>query len=159
MQKKTIKAILEHLSRHHGTPVNFLSLSPLRSEKKGMRQLFLLQYEVEGKEKKLLLKTFAATGLPLDGQWASLIRSCVFTDPFRIKTLGIFVDQGDSSAVIDKFHNVYLLEEYVDGELFAENLLTMTKTGWSEKIVKRITVLARTLAEIHKTECYDQSLF
>ena len=158
MQKKNIKAILEYLAKHHGTSVKFLGLSPFSNEKKGLRQLFLLRYEVDGKEKKLLLKTFATTGLPLDGQWAAMIRACVFTDPFRTHTLGVFVDQGDRSAVIEEFRQVYLLEEYAAGELLAQDLLAVTQTGWSEKTATRVKVLAKTLAAIHKTECRDQSL-
>jgi hypothetical protein len=161
MQQELVKTILEYLARYYDSSVHFKSLSPWKRKKKGMRDILLLKYSVSEQEKGLFIKSFPNSAVfSQENAWTLLFRAYLFSqnDGFRTPSLGILVSKKDDSIVVSNLQAVYLLEEKVEGELYAESLLDMIENGWSKQVEETTRKLAHFLAEIHKIEYQDKSL-
>lgn len=163
-----------YLARRFGSAAQVLSLHPLGEDASAGRQLkaygygkpVLIRYRADGREQRAVLRTIAPSPFGheqrSDRAAGMLLSYDTFNDlPQHVRALdvGMLLPDGRLSS-LHEGDEFFLLTDYVDGALYADDLQRLRDDGrLAERDLRRAERLARYLAEIHRVKRDDPSLY
>jgi aminoglycoside phosphotransferase (APT) family kinase protein len=132
----------------------------------GYGQPVLIRYRADGAERRAVLRTMAPNPFGherrSDRAAGLLLSYDTFNDvPRHVRALDIGVLRPDGQlASIGDSGEFFLLTDYVDGTLYADDLQRLRDTGHlAERDIRRAESLARYLATIHAVKRDDPALY
>ncbi|MGQ9926776.1 MAG: phosphotransferase family protein [Chloroflexaceae bacterium] len=169
-----------YLSQHFGAPVEVLELASLggaaplppgERPRNGLLKILgygepvLLSYRLHGEERRAVLHTMAANQFGHErraDRAANLILSydCFNDLPHHVRAFDVGVlDPGGGLRSIGA-GEVFLLTDYAEGQVYAEDLKRMAATGTaSEEDLERARALALYLSTIHQVRRDEPTLY
>ncbi|MCX7789670.1 MAG: aminoglycoside phosphotransferase family protein [Chloroflexaceae bacterium] len=169
-----------YLSEHFGAPVEVLELASLGGAAppppdEGLRpgtlkilgygEPVLIRYRVNGEERRAVLHTMAANQFGHErraDRAANMILSydCFNDLPRHVRALDVGVLDPDGCPRSIGAGEVFLLTDYAEGQIYAEDLKRMVATGRvGEEDLARARALALYLSEIHQVRRDEPALY
>jgi aminoglycoside phosphotransferase (APT) family kinase protein len=167
-----------YLRRRLGRPVQVLAMQALGDEPTvsscerhrlktyGYGRPVLVQYQIDGIEHRAVLRTMAAS--PFGHEWRAdraagmLLSYDTFNElPQHVRALdvGVLRQDGQLTSLHDG-GEFFLLTDYVEGTLYADDLARLRDTGHlTGRDLRRAEALARYLTEIHALKRDDPTLY
>ncbi len=169
-----------YLSQHFGVPVQVLQLAPLGAAEPGpppeapqtsplkilgYGQPVLVRYCLDGQERRAVLRTMAANPFGherrADRAAGMILSYDSFNDlPQHVRALdvGVLSPEGQLSSI--GAGEVFLLTDYVEGSLYADDLVRLAATGSATaQDIARAQALAAYLGRIHAVRHTDPALY
>jgi aminoglycoside phosphotransferase (APT) family kinase protein len=167
-----------YLTRRLGRAVQVLAMQALDDETKeaggeqrelktyGYGQPVLVRYRIDGITRRAVLRTMAASPFGherrADRAAEMLLSYDTFNDlPRHVRALDVGALRPDGQlASLNEVGEFFLLTDYVEGALYADDLQRLRDTGrLTDRDLRRAEILANYLAEIHAHKRDEPSLY